>query len=273
MINRHLLVPAAFAALTGACGKGGAPAAPAAPAPAAEAITWSSNATAYRTRLGQQITVTCPPNGQTGSVWGTDTYSDDSSICTAALHSGRVTQAAGGTVTIQIAPGMPSYTASMRNGVTTRPWPAWQGSFTIVGGAAPGLVAQPVGAEMPTTPPPPPPGAGGPPSTITWTTQGSAVAPVGQSAVVGCPPGGTAGTVWGTDVYTDDSSVCTAALHAGLVQLATGGVVQVTGLPGIPAYVGSMRNGVTTRNYGTWPRAFRVEPAGAGAIPPPPPAK
>lgn len=38
----------------------------------------------------------------------------------------------------------------------------------------------------------------------------------GDEVRVYCPPGGAARTVWGTRVYTYDSSVCTAAVHAGL---------------------------------------------------------
>ena len=40
--------------------------------------------------------------GSAGPVYGTDIYSDDSSICTAAVHAGRVDFAEGGLVTIQI---------------------------------------------------------------------------------------------------------------------------------------------------------------------------
>ena len=40
-----------------------------------------------------------------------------------------------------------------------------------------------------------------------------------------CPPEGQAYTVWGTEIYTDDSSVCTAAVHAGLINFENGGEV------------------------------------------------
>lgn len=245
------------------CGNKEAPPAPpvipaVAPAPAATPVAWSTNATQFRSRTGQTISVMCPPNGTPSSVWGSDVYSDDSSICTAALHSGRVSLQSGGTVSIQIAPGAPSYAATSRNGVTTSSWGAWSGSFTIVGGAAPGLVATPVGAAQP-------PAAPGAPQPIGWDADGADVVQTGQSVLVGCPPGGTANSIWGTDTYSSDSSVCTAAVHAGLIQLATGGVVRVNGVGGQNAYTASERNGVSSSSWGSWGASFTVAPATAAA--------
>jgi hypothetical protein len=79
--------------------------------------------------------------------------------------------------------------------------------------------------------------------------------------VVTCPAEmtGDEATVWGTDIYTDDSSVCLAAAHAGVITLAEGGTVQVTMLPGEDNYEGTKRNGVTTSDYGTWGGSFSVE--------------
>jgi hypothetical protein len=79
--------------------------------------------------------------------------------------------------------------------------------------------------------------------------------------VVTCPAemSGEESTVWGTDIYTDDSSVCLAAAHAGVITLADGGTVQVTMLPGEESYQGTERNGVTTSDYGQWGGSFSVE--------------
>ena len=65
-----------------------------------------------------------------------------------------------------------------------------------------------------------------------------------------CPPGGSAAPVWGTDTYTDDSSVCTAAVHKGWLSFTHGGYLTIQIVPGIASYVGSTRNGVTTKSYG-----------------------
>lgn len=63
------------------------------------------------------------------------------------------------------------------------------------------------------------------------------------------------GAVWGTDVYTDDSSICLAAVHAGAIGRA-GGRVRVLATRGRQSYPGSTRNGVTSQAYGRWPNAF-----------------
>src|SRR3989449_2628795 len=93
---------------------------------------WSANATAFRGQNGAQFVYTCPFYGAAGGVYGTDVYTDDSSVCTAAVHTGRITLAGGGTVTIEIRPGQSSYKASTRNGITSSSWGSWAGSFVVV---------------------------------------------------------------------------------------------------------------------------------------------
>jgi len=73
--------------------------------------------------------------------------------------------------------------------------------------------------------------------------------------------GANNGTVWGTDVYTDDSTLAKAAVHAGVLTLGQKGVVKVTFLPGQQTYTGSTRNGVTTNNWPAFNRSFKVEAA------------
>ena len=82
------------------------------------------------------------------------------------------------------------------------------------------------------------------------------------SATLICPPGcdnDASGTLWGTDVYTHDSSICAAAVHAGAITLDDGGLVTITYLPGQESYEGSERNGITTLDYGVWGGSFSVE--------------
>ncbi|GDY22711.1 hypothetical protein LBMAG56_40580 [Verrucomicrobiota bacterium] len=70
--------------------------------------------------------------------------------------------------------------------------------------------------------------------------------------------GSSFGSIWGTDVYTDDSRLATAALHAGAVTLFQDAVVEVTVLPGLNSYVGSTRSGVTSSSFGPHNRSYRV---------------
>ncbi len=103
------------------------------------AQTTCSSAIPYRGQNGQQITCVCPPNFGFGGLWGTGIYTDDSHICTAALHAGVIAQASGGTVTIEIRPGQSSYTSSSQNGVTSSAYGSWttNSSFVFVGSMPP----------------------------------------------------------------------------------------------------------------------------------------
>lgn len=96
-------------------------------------IDWSTNAIDYRGQIGERITLTCPALGNAGfrPVWGTDVYTDDSSICSAAVHAGAITRE-GGTFTIEIVEGQASYDGTERNGVNTANWGNYPGSFRFV---------------------------------------------------------------------------------------------------------------------------------------------
>lgn len=70
-----------------------------------------------------------------------------------------------------------------------------------------------------------------------------------------CAPAQMSGSVWGSGIYTHDSSVCAAARHAGAVT-ATGGVVRLRAAPGQPRYAGSLRHGVMTADWGQFDGSF-----------------
>jgi hypothetical protein len=200
---------------------------------------WRATAVPFRGQTGARIVFTCPKYGTPGSIWGTDIYTDDSSVCTAAVHAGRITLAGGGSVTIEIRPGQSSYAGSTRNRITSSSYPSWPWSFVIVAATAqdPGV------------------GVGG----STWNATATAFrAFVGARFAYTCPANGTVGTVWGTGVYTDDSSVCTAAVHAGRITLARGGSVTIQMRDGQSSYTGSTRNGITSLNYPAWPGSFVI---------------
>ena len=68
--------------------------------------------------------------------------------------------------------------------------------------------------------------------------------------------------VWGSDTYTDDSSIGAAAVHAGLLKPGEKGLIRVIVLPGQARYAGSERHGITTDSFGEWQGSFRLEKAG-----------
>jgi LCCL domain len=92
-----------------------------------------------------------------------------------------------------------------------------------------------------------------------------------SSRLVRCPAGcSKGGAVWGTDVYTDDSAVCPALVHAGVLP-ESGGVASVTFVRGLRAYVGSERNGIKSNSYGDWRRSFYGQSLGQDGQPSSPP--
>lgn len=64
-------------------------------------------------------------------------------------------------------------------------------------------------------------------------------------------------TVWGDGLYTKDSPICKAAIHAGVIG-KSGGKVKVTVQPGQDSYKGSTKNGITTEKYGSFGGSYTV---------------
>ena len=64
-----------------------------------------------------------------------------------------------------------------------------------------------------------------------------------------CP---VTGTVWGTGLYTADSSVYSVAKHMGIVPCT----FQKIMAPACTAYIGTTMNGITTNNYGGYGNSY-----------------
>lgn len=206
---------------------------------AQQSIDWGTQADNLRGRNGQQFTFACPGNGTiSGRIWGTEVYTDDSSVCTAAVHAGLITAQSGGTVTIEIRAGAASYAGSTRNGVTSKGYGNWHGSFVFVRKTSEGNT--------------------GGVTSVTWTTQADGWrGQNGKQIALQCPAGGSISSrLWGSDLYTDDSSICTAAVHAGLISVSAGGTVVIEIRPGASHYASSTRYGVASKEYGAWSGSF-----------------
>lgn len=64
---------------------------------------------------------------------GSGPYTDDSSICGAAVHAGAIRANDGGDVAIEIRPGEARYAASERNDIRSAAFErAWSGSFVVL---------------------------------------------------------------------------------------------------------------------------------------------
>jgi LCCL domain len=207
----------------------------------ASQTTWDTTATEYRGRLEQDFTYRCPSNGRVTKVWGTDIYTDDSSICSAAVHAGLITAKEGGNVTIRIKPGQSSYVGTTRNGVSSQDYGSFSGSFIFLNGN----VAANSSENISTIP------------LLKWNvTATEHRGRLEQDFTYRCLPDGRVTRIWGTDIYTDDSSICSAAVHAGLISTKQGGEVTIRIKPGQSSYTGTNRNGVRSQDYGSFSGSF-----------------
>lgn len=188
--------------------------------------------------VGKSLTCTCSPDQFTGSVWGTDRYTADSSICAAARHAA-VVGASGGKVTVYREGSCPGVTGSTRHGVTSREWGAYDKTFAFEHPAPPCL---PQTGE-----------AGVEPCPANMIGQESRLTTEGLECT--CAPQQMSGSVWGSDIYTFDSSICAAARHAGMLP-AAGGSVTVFTAGRCSRFVGTARNGVTTGDWGPYDNTF-----------------
>lgn len=68
--------------------------------------------------------------------------------------------------------------------------------------------------------------------------------------------GTSSGSVWGTDIYTSDSNLGKAAVHAGLVSVGESKILKIKMLAGQSSYTGTTRNGVSTYSYGSYSGSY-----------------
>jgi len=173
-----------------------------------------------------------------GSVWGTDVYTDDSYLATVAVHAGVLEDGETGAVMVTILPGEEAYTGSEQNGVVSWDFGSWSGSYIVE------MIPDHVEIEILAMP--------DPGNLIDYRGMDGEVYEFEVT-------GDAWGSIWGTDIYTDDSDLAAAAVHAGVLEDGETGIVTVTILPGEEAYVGSERNGVESWDFSEWSGSYSVE--------------
>jgi LCCL domain len=105
-----------------------------APAPPPEAIQagCTFDSTQIRDAYGTAHLVSCPPGcARAGNLWGTDVYSGDLSICKAAIHSGIISDGAGGNVVVVLDGRQPAFRGSLRNQVRSGDYGRYSSSFLV----------------------------------------------------------------------------------------------------------------------------------------------
>ncbi len=206
---------------------------------------------------GQAFRISCPPGCEKGQrVYGSGVYTADSDICRAAIHAGAI-PAEGGTVTVRLEPGRPAYRGSNQNGIQSSDYGKYSKSYAVLPSAA--AAASPASS-----------GGMNPPASGAPAASGSVIeagckynarqldGKDGDTYQVACPSGcETVGRIYGTGVYTSDTSICSAGIHAGALR-PEGGTVTIRLEPGRPAYRGTTQNGIRSRDYGKYSRSFAV---------------
>ena len=189
--------------------------------------------------VGAKLRCTCD-GPASGGVYGSTRYTADSSICQAAKHAGK----APGPVDVVVGGACPSFTGSAANGVTTASWAAYDKSFSF----GDTLAACSAAASAPAPSTAAAPAAGGVancPSVIGAKKPGDTLTCVCDAAL-----DLNTGAVYGTDRYSHDSAICSAAKHAGKLA-QPGGTITVYAAEGCGKFEGTARNGITTRSWGS----------------------
>jgi hypothetical protein len=219
-------------------------------------IGWDTSAGGFTGETGRTYRFSCPANGTAQPIYGSDVYTDDSSICTAAVHAGIISIEHGGAVTIEIRPGRSTYGSTTRHGIKSINFGEYGRSFVFNSSGARQAVHSTSGrnarpdADNDET---------GDATPIGWDTPaGGFKGEAGQTYRFSCSAGGTAQPIYGSDIYTDDSSICTAAVHAGVITRAQGGVVTIEIRPGRSTYGSTLRHGIKSVNFGEYGRSFVV---------------
>ncbi|WP_432977944.1 Hsp70 family protein [Dactylosporangium sp. CA-233914] len=95
-------------------------------------VDWTTTAKDYEGRAGLTISYQCPTSDIIGTVWGSSPYTTDSSVCTAAVHDGRISLEDGGRVVIKIVQGQDSYEGTLQHGINTTSYGAYDWAFQII---------------------------------------------------------------------------------------------------------------------------------------------
>jgi hypothetical protein len=197
----------------------------------------------FRGRLGEVLIIPIVGSAS-GSVWGSEIYTDDSSVAAAAVHAGLLRPGEFGFVRVTLLGGEAQYQSSTKNGVASQAYGEWQGSFKLAAAPQPWMLKVP--------------------DDVSDATGLVSLAAMRQQPGISFDLRvvGAAGPVRGSEIYTDDTSIAAAAVHSGALRAGERGVVRITILPGQQSYSGSTQNGIKSSDAGVWGGSFRIDRSG-----------
>ncbi|XP_036442468.1 cysteine-rich secretory protein LCCL domain-containing 2 [Colossoma macropomum] len=172
----------------------------------------------------------CPANClySKAKVWGTLYFDVQSSICRAAIHYGAIDNN-GGLVDIVRKDSFPFFVRSTKNGVESLSKYKPGNAFSVMKVEIKSVDCYSTVAEL-----------------CPFTDSFSYCPRVYCPANCKNEPSYWA-PVFGTNIYADSSSICRAAIHAGVIK-ATGGYVDVLALDKRKSYAGSLKNGIQSES-------------------------
>ena len=207
------------------------------------AIPAPDNMTSFRDNPGDAYLFSITAKSDAGNIWGTNAYTDDSNLKTAVVHAGVLANGEHGVVKVVIVPGQTSYLGSVRNGISSNSFGNYAGSYAVSDAfAKTPLLPYPGSPQNPALNP------------GNLSSYGNFIGGSFYFNVTGA----NAGSIWGSNPYTGDSTLATAAVHAGILAVNQTGIVKVTMLPGQNNYVASSANGINSNGYGAYSLSYVV---------------
>ncbi|CAF4621839.1 unnamed protein product, partial [Rotaria socialis] len=160
-------------------------------------------------------------------VWvgGSDIYSTNSDLPSASVHAGVRAKGQTAIVIVTILAGQSSYLSTTLNGVSSSSFDAWGASFCF------GSLSSPT-------------------NLTSYRSQAGRMFAFLLHGVK------SNATVYGTDIYGDQSNLAAAAVHSGVLSVGQTQIIIVTILAGQKSYVGSSRNNITSLPLGGWNGSF-----------------
>eukprot|EP01107_Rhizomastix_libera_P002507 TRINITY_DN1436_c1_g1_i4.p1 TRINITY_DN1436_c1_g1~~TRINITY_DN1436_c1_g1_i4.p1 ORF type:complete len:1935 (+),score=580.20 TRINITY_DN1436_c1_g1_i4:845-5806(+) len=94
--------------------------------------TAPKNMEAFRGQNGKVYTFDVTGTSDISKLWGSDIYTDDSTISDAAVHFGIVKPGETKRVNVVIEPALARYQSTTRNGLTSQSYESWKGSYRFI---------------------------------------------------------------------------------------------------------------------------------------------
>lgn len=209
-------------------------------------ITGLTNMLSLRHQPGTyQVRVT--GDRSAGTVWGMNTYTDDTPLAAAAVHTGLLAHGQTAILRVTLLGSQSSFIGCEWNGVTSLDYGAFDGSYKLADSKGSTSIIPTLGTLANPYP-------------ATLHLQGQR----GRNGVFYVrTTAQTGGSVYGTNIYTDDSTLATVVIHAGILSAGQTGIVAVSMLAGQPAYTSTTRNGITSFAYGAFAGSYSVSAVGA----------